>query len=142
MLEHTMDWRELFNYGLPTAMLSVMTYGLWKVAVWARVKVVEPVVTAHLRLIQTMQDTIPQLMLVAGDNKQKAEEIAQLAALSSAEANERLDKIEAAIKAQTRTIDTQTKVIQGTIETQTDELRMVEVPAPRDVRSETGPRGT
>lgn len=55
-----MEWKDLFNYGLPTSLLVGLTFGLWQIVKWAKTAVVEPVVKNHLALIQTLQESVPK----------------------------------------------------------------------------------
>lgn len=55
-----MDLRDLFNYGVPTGILFILMFSLWKITLWAREKIVVPVVEAHLNLIKAFQENIPK----------------------------------------------------------------------------------
>ncbi len=55
-----MDVRDIFNFGVPTAILLMLMYGLWKMAMWFKESVVEPVVKSHLKLIETLNEHIPK----------------------------------------------------------------------------------
>ena len=55
-----MEWKDAFNYGVPTALLAGFVLGLWRVLVWARDKVVEPVVKNHMELIDTLKTHMPR----------------------------------------------------------------------------------
>lgn len=42
---------KVFSYGLPTVLLVGLCIGLWKIIVWAKHVVVEPMVTSHVELM-------------------------------------------------------------------------------------------
>lgn len=60
LLAQQLDWKEIFNYGLPTALLFIVGLAIWRVMVWAKAKVVEPVVDAHVRMMNTFSDQMPK----------------------------------------------------------------------------------
>lgn len=53
-------WQEAFNYGLPTVLLIFGCIALWRAAIWARTKVVEPVVEAHVKTMNTFSAEMPK----------------------------------------------------------------------------------
>jgi hypothetical protein len=55
-----MEVRDLFNYGVPTALLMIVLWALWRLTTWARDKVVEPVVKSHLELIDALKTHVPK----------------------------------------------------------------------------------
>jgi hypothetical protein len=55
-----MEARDFFNYGVPTGLLCVLMFGLWKIVLWAKKDVVKPVLDSHLKLIKTLNDHIPK----------------------------------------------------------------------------------
>ena len=52
--------REVFNYGVPTAILFITGYGIYKTTIWLRDKIVEPVTRSHLELIDTLKLHMPK----------------------------------------------------------------------------------
>lgn len=54
-----MEWKEAFNYGLPTVLLLFVLGGLWKIIVWGKTSVVEPLLKSHLELIETLKESLP-----------------------------------------------------------------------------------
>ena len=55
-----MEARDWINYGLPTMLLVSLVWGLWRLIGYAKVMVVEPVVKAHLELIDTLKREVPE----------------------------------------------------------------------------------
>lgn len=55
-----MELRDLFNYGVPTGILVMLLWGIWKLSVWLRDNIAQPVVKAHLSLIATLQEHLPR----------------------------------------------------------------------------------
>lgn len=56
-----MEFRDLFNYGVPTGVLLLLLYALWRMILWGREEVAKPVVKSHLDLISTLQSAIPKI---------------------------------------------------------------------------------
>lgn len=50
----------LFGYGLPTILLACLCLGLWRIILWGKKVVVEPVISSHLTLIKTLNDHLPK----------------------------------------------------------------------------------
>lgn len=55
----TPDWRDLFNYGLPTVLLAGVAAATWKVLVWLRDNVVQPMVAAHVSTVAVLREQLP-----------------------------------------------------------------------------------
>ena len=53
-------WQNLFNFGVPTAILLILLWGIWKIITWAKLVVVEPVVGSHLKLIDSLNEHLPK----------------------------------------------------------------------------------
>ncbi len=52
---------EFFNYGVPTGVLIVLLLGIWRLVLWGRAHVLEPIVRSHLELIDTFTEHLPKL---------------------------------------------------------------------------------
>ena len=60
-------WQQAFNYGLPTVLLLLVSLAFWRIALWAKAEVVKPIVTAHVRMMNTFSDQMPkQTEAIAG----------------------------------------------------------------------------
>lgn len=55
-----MEWKDAFNYGLPSLLLFILFIGLWRLAIWSRQHIVEPIVKNHLKLIDTLNEHVPR----------------------------------------------------------------------------------
>ena len=54
-----MDWVQLLDrFGLPTAFLIVITWILWQAVRWSAKNVVEPLVSTHMRVINSLQESM------------------------------------------------------------------------------------
>ena len=113
-----MEWRDWFNYGLPTAMLAVLIYGLirclkqlWELAVWTRENVVVPVVKAHLALMETLTNTVPRL-------EEKQDKSIEIQGKIAAKQVKQMEEIKEILQSQTDSItvaiNSQTQVIEET----------------------------
>ena len=104
-----MEWDKAFNFGLPTAILAVVCYALWKVASWAKEKVVEPIVASHLTLIATLKEEIPL-------HGRKLKEVADTASAVADKQEKQLNEIKEELISQTGVlkfaIDYQTQCIE------------------------------
>lgn len=118
-----MEFKDAFNYGLPTVLLFALIVGLWKMILWAKTAVVEPVVTSHLSLIKALQEELEAMVQASGRmaesskrREDKMNEVAKVAADVAVKQEEALAGIE-------QTTDNQTFVIKQALEMQTDTLR-------------------
>lgn len=55
-----MDFREIFNYGVPTGLLLLVLWAIWRTGQWAKQEVVAPIVKSHLALIEMMMEHLPR----------------------------------------------------------------------------------
>ena len=55
-----MEFRDLFNYGVPTGILLLLLFAGWRLLDWTKHEIVVPVVKAHLTLVATLQDHVPK----------------------------------------------------------------------------------
>lgn len=118
-----MEWKEAFNYGLPTVILSVLVWALWRMILWAKTSVAEPVVAAHLKLVATLQESIPvqnaKLDLVAKKADlvaEKAGQVAEKATIAAEQASAAATAAGKQIENLKQTIQEQTYVLKTAIE--------------------------
>ena len=95
----TSEWTNLItNFGLPTAILVVLCFALWRGGIWLTRTVVEPVVKSHLELVEVLSKRFP-------------EQCSRLQALVDMQ------------KEIQKALQDQTIILKRTIETQTTDLR-------------------
>lgn len=103
-----MEWKDAFNYGLPTVLLSVLVWAIYKMSLYIKSKIVEPIVDSHLLLMKTLQDELPKVV-------RKLEHVTMYAAKATKETHDQMVGLKEAVS-------TQTTVIKETIEEQTNNL--------------------
>jgi hypothetical protein len=59
-----MELGHVFDYGIPTGVLLVLLAAIWRVAVWTKSKVVEPLVESHLGLIKVLTEHVPKQTVI------------------------------------------------------------------------------
>ncbi len=111
--------KDLFNYGVPTGILLIVLWAIWRILGWVKANVVEPVVKSHLDLINVLKENVPKLVEDQKFAKEaaalvatKMEIVATTAAATAAKNEKQLDEIQA-------TLDTQTGVLKTAIDYQT-----------------------
>lgn len=108
--------KELFNYGLPTVLVFVGIYGIYRVSLWTKTNVVEPMVLSHLQLVRTLQVAITKQSEDTAESKRLSKEVRDAAAEATVTTVAKLDKIEKVLVSQTevlkQAIDYQTMVVE------------------------------
>jgi hypothetical protein len=98
-------WEKAANYGLPTVLLIGLLWGMARTAAWTRKVVVEPVLKAHLDLIETLKAAVPQ-------QNERLDKVERSAAHVAAGQFKKLDKI-------AETLENQTEILEKAITYQT-----------------------
>lgn len=111
-----MELKEWFNYGVPTALLAMICFGIWKVSNWAKIKVVEPVVKAHLELVEALKDAIPEQNRKLDQVVTTAATVAVAAASVSSESHKQMELLQ-------QTLMDQTGILKAAIEEQTKNMK-------------------
>ena len=55
-----MEIKEFFNYGVPTGVLLMILWAIWKVTTWAKKEVMLPLIKSHLELIEILKVHMPK----------------------------------------------------------------------------------
>jgi hypothetical protein len=113
--------KDLFNYGVPTGLLLLTMFGLWRMLLWAKTNVVEPVVRSHLALITSLTENVPR-------QSEKLTRVADAASAVALKQEQQLREIQETLKAQTG-------ILEGAINYQTSviEDRKARAPDPGSI---------
>ncbi len=55
-----MTWPEVFNYGVPTGILFMAAFGLYRLILWAKEAIVGPITKSHIDLIEALREHLPK----------------------------------------------------------------------------------